>query len=85
MTKFKFEIIDLLGKTVWDDFVDAFKGENRKDLNLNKVTKAMYFLTLNVSDMEVKTLRIVVESMGKKDTSIRYIICSIKEIVHLQK
>ena len=27
MTKFKFEIIDLLGKTVWDDFVDAFKGK----------------------------------------------------------
>jgi len=59
--KYTVKVVDLIGNVVISDVVSAVEGVNMKDLDLSKVAKGMYLLSLENEGGNVQTLRIVVE------------------------
>ena len=60
-TKLKMNVKDLLGKNILMNVVEAVEGTNTKQIDLSHLAKGMYFLTIEMEGMEVRTLRIIVE------------------------
>ncbi|MCC7233542.1 MAG: T9SS type A sorting domain-containing protein, partial [Bacteroidia bacterium] len=55
------KVTDLLGNVVVSDVMNAVEGLNMTDLNLGKVAKGMYLLSLETDGADAQTMRIVVE------------------------
>ena len=60
-TKVKLNIMDLLGKNVLMNEVEAVEGTNTKQIDLTHLAKGMYFISFVIEGMKVQPFRIVVE------------------------
>ncbi|TAH40928.1 MAG: T9SS type A sorting domain-containing protein, partial [Bacteroidetes bacterium] len=59
--KYIVKVVDLLGNVVISDVINASEGANLQELNLSKVAKGLYLLSIETDGEIAQTLRVVVE------------------------
>jgi hypothetical protein len=60
-SKCKLSVIDILGKTVLINMIEAIDGENIKDIDLSHVVKGMYFISIESEGLDLRAMRIIVD------------------------
>ena len=60
-SKFSVNVLDVVGRVMLKENINAIEGYNMKDINLESVTKGLYFITVQAEGGEIKTLRLIVE------------------------
>jgi len=59
--KYMVKVTDLLGNVMISNVINATEGSNMQELDLSKVAKGMYLLTIESDGAKAQTLRVVVE------------------------
>ena len=59
--KYSLKVVDEIGRVFINETISAVKGFNSEEINLAKVAKGIYLVSIQSEGKEVKTLRLVVE------------------------
>ena len=59
--RYSIKIVDIIGKTLISESVSAIEGYNEKEINLENVSKGLYFITIQSEGKDSQTLRLIVE------------------------
>ena len=59
--KYLFDVTDILGRTILKSTESFAQGQNIKHIDMSKTAAGVYFIHIEESGVEVKTLKIVVE------------------------
>ncbi|MBP9791567.1 MAG: T9SS type A sorting domain-containing protein, partial [Bacteroidia bacterium] len=60
-TKYLVKVTDMIGNAVFTEVVNAFEGYNTREIDLTKIAKGVYVISLSTEDMTTESIRLIVQ------------------------
>jgi len=60
-SKYLVKVTDMIGNAVFTEVVNAFEGYNTREIDLTKMSKGVYVISLSSEDFTTESIRLIVQ------------------------